>query len=73
MSALASTPAGPAVEIGEFLKRGQYSLLLNAGYYGLSPVSDGWVYLRIARDVYRVDWHSQEVLELVTHLTAPNF
>ncbi len=66
-------PAGPLVEIGQVLERGQFSMLLNADYYGLPPVRDGWVYLRIGHDVYRVDWRSHEVLERVTHQTASNF
>lgn len=70
----AAAPAQEAlVEIGEILPRGKYSMLLNATYYGLPRVRDGWVYMRIGRDVYRVDWRSHEVLELVTDQTARNF
>lgn len=65
--------AAPLVEIGDRIERGRFSMLLNAGYYGLPPVRDGWVYMRIGQDVYRVDWRTHEVLERVTHQTASNF
>ncbi len=68
----ASTPT-PAVDVGDVLERGAYSILLNADYYGLPPVSDGWVYMRVERDVFRVDWQSQQVLERVTDQAAANF
>jgi hypothetical protein len=61
------------VEVGQTLERGEYSMLLNSGYYGLPPVQDGWVYMRIGRDVYRVDWLTHEVLEQVTDQAARNF
>ena len=67
-----STPT-PAVSEGAVLDRGQYSILMNADYYGLPPASDGWVYMRIERDVFRVDWRSHEVLERVTDEAAANF
>ena len=63
----------PAVAIGQTLDRGAYSILMNAEYYGLPPVSDGWVYMRVERDVFRVDWRSHEVLERVTDEAAANF
>ena len=69
-------PAAPApdpVEIGETLERGAYSMLMNARYYGLPTVSDGWVYMRIENEIYRVDWVSHEVLEKVTHLASRNW
>lgn len=65
-------PPGP-VEIGEVLERGQYSMLMNARYYGLPTVSDGWVYFRIEDEIYRVDWRSHTVLERVTHLASRNW
>ena len=68
-------PAPPPVEIGEVLERGRYSMLMNAAYYGL-PLpqdGDGWVYFRIERDVYRVDYRSMTVLERATGETARNF
>ena len=68
----ASTPS-PEVGIGEVVPRGEYSIILNADYYGLPPVSDGWVYMRIGQDAYRVDWQSHQVLERVTEEAAANF
>lgn len=64
--------AGP-VEIGDVLERGKYSMLLNARYYGLPTVSDGWVYMQIEDDIYRVDWRSHTVLERVTHKASRNW
>lgn len=63
----------PAVRAGAVLERGRYSIVLNADYYGLPPVQDGWVYMRVDRDVFRVDWRSHEVLERVTDRAAANF
>ena len=68
----ASTPS-PDVGIGEVVPRGEYSIILNADYYGLPAVSDGWVYMRIGQDAYRVDWKTHQVLERVTEQTAANF
>jgi hypothetical protein len=68
----ASAPT-PLVDVGEVLPRGEYSIVLNAEYYGLPPVSDGWVYMRVGQDAYRVDWQTHEVLERVTERTAANF
>jgi hypothetical protein len=65
--------AKPPVEIGEVLERGQYSMLMNARYYGLPSVSDGWVYMRIEDDIYRVDWRSHTVLENVTDQANRNW
>ncbi|MGJ8624171.1 MAG: hypothetical protein ACSHW1_15550 [Yoonia sp.] len=56
----------PPVEIGQILERGEYSILMNSRYYGLPAVSDGWVYMQIEKDIYRVDWVTHEVLERVT-------
>lgn len=69
----AGSAATPSVGVGEVLGRGEHSILLNADYYGLPPVSDGWVYMRVDRDVFRVDWRSHEVLERVTDEAAANF
>ncbi len=68
----ASAPT-PLAEVGDILPRGQYSLILNAEYYGLPPVSDGWVYMRVGPDALRVDWSSHQVLERVTDQAAANF
>ena len=68
-----STPAPGPVAVGEFLERGEYSMLMNAPYYGLPRVSDGWVYMRIEDDIYRVDWSSHEVLERVTNQASRNW
>ncbi|MEL7179018.1 MAG: hypothetical protein AAFN63_04230 [Pseudomonadota bacterium] len=67
------TPKPAPVEIGETLERGKYSMVMNARYYGLPTVSDGWVYFRIEDEIYRVDWRSHEVLERVTHLASRNW
>ena len=48
-------------------------MLMNAPYYGLPRVSDGWVYMRIEDEIYRVDWRSHTVLERVTHLASRNW
>jgi len=68
-----STPKPGPVEVGEVLNRGEYSMLMNARYYGLPTVSDGWVYMRIEDEIYRVDWRSHRVLERVTHKAARNW
>ncbi|WP_341366302.1 hypothetical protein [Yoonia sp. BS5-3] len=68
-----STPTPGPVEVGEILDRGEYSMLMNATYYGLPRVSDGWVYMQIEEEIYRVDWRSHEVLERVTHLASRNW
>jgi hypothetical protein len=69
-SASATTPL---VEIGDVLPRGEYSMILNSDYYGLPPAGDGWVYMRVGTDAYRVDWHTHQVLERVTDEAAANF
>jgi len=61
------------VEIGTVLPRGRYTMVLNAGWYGLPPAKDGWVYFRIEDDVYRVDYESRKVLERATSETAANW
>lgn len=72
MTSSTSTPT-PAVGVGEVLPRGEYSIILNADYYGLPPVSDGWVYMRVGQDAFRVDWQTHQVLERVTDKAAANF
>ena len=67
------TPLPGPVEIGETLERGQYSMLMNARYYGLPNARDGWVYMRIEDEIYRVDWRSHEVLERVTDQAGANW
>ena len=67
------TPKPGPVEIGETLARGEYSMIMNARYYGLPTVSDGWVYMRIEDEIYRVDWRSHEVLERVTDQASRNW
>jgi hypothetical protein len=69
----AATARPPPVAIGQILERGEYSMLMNARYYGLPSVSDGWVYMRIEDDVYRVDWRTHRVLEQVTDQTNRNW
>ncbi|RYH03245.1 hypothetical protein EU805_05845 [Salipiger sp. IMCC34102] len=66
-------PGPPPVDIGEILDRGRYSMLMNAGYYGLPLPQDGWVYFRIERDIYRVDYRTMEVLERATAEAARNW
>lgn len=66
-------PVPDPVEIGETITRGQYSMIMNARYYGLPIVSDGWVYMAIEDEIYRVDWVSHVVLEKVTHLASRNW
>lgn len=65
--------ATPLVDVGEVLPRGRYNIILNADYYGLPPVRDGWVYMRVGQDAFRVDWRSHTVLERVTDRVAANF
>lgn len=65
---------GPApVEVGTILPRGQYTMVMNAGWYGLPPAKDGWVYFRIEDDVYRVDYETRKVLERATAEAAANW
>lgn len=56
----------PPVALGDILPRGKYSMVMNADYYGLPLARDGWVYYRIADDVYRVHYKTMEVLERAT-------
>lgn len=63
----------PPVEIGQVLERGQYSMMMNSRYYGLPAVKDGWVYMQIENDIYRVDWVSHEVLQKVTDQANRNW
>jgi hypothetical protein len=72
--ALSSTSAPTShVAVGDVLPRGEYSIILDTAYYGLPPVSDGWVYMRVDQDAYRVDWQTHRVLEQVTDQAAANF
>ena len=72
--ALSTTSAPTAmVAVGDVLPRGEYSIILDASYYGLPPVSGGCVYMRVGSEAYRVDWHSHQVLERVTERAAANF
>ena len=68
-----SAVAPDPVEIGEVLERGQYQMIMNARYYGLPAVSDGWVYMRIEDEIYRVDWRTHTVLEKVTDQASRNW
>ena len=68
-----SAVAPDPVEIGDVLERGEYQMIMNARYYGLPAVSDGWVYMRIEDEIYRVDWRSHTVLEKVTDQASRNW
>lgn len=68
-----SAPKPGPVDIGDVLDRGQYSMLMNARYYGLPNARDGWVYMQIEGEIYRVDWRSHRVLERVTHKAGRNW
>jgi hypothetical protein len=72
MTSSASAPT-PLAAVGDILPRGEYSVILNADYYGLPPASEGWVYMRVGPDALRVDWSSHEVLERATDQAAANF
>ena len=67
------TPRGAPIPRGTILPRNKYNILLIADYYGLPPVKDGWVYMAIERNVYRVDFLTYEVLEMVTDQAAANW
>lgn len=69
---LSVAPAPPVVEPGDIVPEG-YQMMTNTRFYGLPPVRDGWVYYRIERDVYRVDYATREVLEKVTHWANARF
>ncbi len=64
---------GAPIRPGTILPRNQYNILLLADYYGLPGVKDGWVYMEVERNVYRVDFRTYKVLELVTDQTAANW
>jgi hypothetical protein len=68
-----ASAVAPLVHAGDVLPRGRYSVILNGDYYGLPPASDGWVYMRVGADAYRVDWRTHQVLERVTDRAAANF
>jgi hypothetical protein len=63
----------PPVTIGEVIQKGKYSMVMDARWYGLPPAQDGWVYFRIERDVYRVDYITMTVLERATAETGRNW
>lgn len=52
--------------VGDILPRGAYNVLFNATYCGLPPASSGWSYLRVEREVMRVDMATMTVLDVVT-------
>lgn len=68
-----SGPRPGPVNIGEVVERGEYSMLMNARYYGLPSARDGWIYMRIEEEIYRVDYRTHEVLERVTHKASRNW
>ena len=68
-----ASAATPLFTTGDMLPRGEYSMILNADYYGLPPAGDGWVYMRVGTDAYRVDWRTHQVLERVMDKAAANF
>ncbi|SIN94759.1 hypothetical protein [Vannielia litorea] len=70
--ASASTAPALPVAIGEPLPY-EYMMLLNSEYFGLPPVSDGWVYFRVGNRVVRADYSTREVLEDVTGQTNRAF
>ena len=57
----------PPLENGVILERGKHNLLMNVDYYGLEPVRDGWVYMEIDEEIYRVDWSTHEIVGHVGH------
>ena len=64
---------GAPIAPGTILPRNKYNILLLADYYGLPAVQDGWVYIEVERNVYRVDFRTYRVLEMVTDQTAANW
>jgi len=64
---------GEPIRAGTILPRNKYNILLLADYYGLPAVRDGWVYIEVERNVYRVDFRTYRVLEMVTDQTAANW
>ena len=71
--AVPKAPKPAPVAIGDVLERGEYQMLMNARYYGLPNARDGWVYMQIEREIYRVDWRTHEVLEQVTDKASSNW
>ncbi|MFQ6549582.1 hypothetical protein AADZ90_016640 [Aestuariibius sp. 2305UL40-4] len=57
----------PPLENGLVLERGKHNLLMNVDYYGLEPVRDGWVYMEIDEEIYRVDWSTHAIVGHVGH------
>lgn len=72
-SAAVPTAVAPALASGDVLAPGGFSVLLNAAYYGLPAAADGWVYVRVERQVVRMDWRSRTVIDDVTERAAANF
>ena len=72
-AAVVSAPRPAPVNIGDVLERGKYSMLMNSRYYGLPSARDGWIYMQIEDDIYRVDYRSHEVLERVTDQASRNW
>ena len=68
-----SQERGEPIRPGTILPRNKYNILLLADYYGLPAVEDGWVYIEVERNVYRVDFRTYRVLEMVTDQTAANW
>lgn len=64
---------GPELPPGTVLPRGKYNVLLLSSYYGLPPVSDGWVYMEVDRNIYRVDFRTYTIIDMVTDQTASNW
>ncbi len=65
-------PGALAVPVGEPLPY-DYMMLINSEYFGLPPVSDGWVYFRVNGRVVRADYDTRVVIEDVTSQTNRAF
>ena len=63
----------PLYEPGDILPRGQYSMLLNSGYFGLPPAPDGTLYFQVDLKVMLVDQDTHEILEDVSTEVAATF
>ncbi|SMY09657.1 hypothetical protein [Flavimaricola marinus] len=53
-------------QVGDTLPRGTFQMLFNATYCGLPAAEDGWSYMKVERDVLRVDMSTMTVLGIVT-------
>ncbi len=60
-------------DVGDQIPRGEYHIMMDRTYFGLPPVADGWVYMHIGDEIFRVDWESHRVLEKVTWQANDNF